>query len=216
MGIEAQPPLRQRHLDLGCGSRARNPYGCAELFGVDLEPTLAHAPTGVQLVAANLALEPIPFPAQHFDSVSAYDFLEHVPRVGLDYSAARTRFPFIELMNEVWRVLKPGGLFYAVTPCFNHEKVWRDPTHVNPITLKTERYFTRPELGARRYGFSGDFELLRQTRCRFKRDYEPAHLPLASALLRWSERISGQAAHLVWEWRAVKPGTGHAGASDPS
>lgn len=203
MGTEAGAEGR-RHLDLGCGSSPRNPYRQAILYGIDIRHGL-HAPGVEAIVAANLALQAIPFPDSHFDSVSAYDFLEHIPRVALDAASASSRLPFIELMNEIWRVLKPDGLFYAATPVFSHEKMWRDPTHVNPITPKSCRYFTRPELGARMYGFTGDFEVVRQTRCRFKREYEPARLPVAGTLARWLERATGQAAHLVWEWRALKP-----------
>ncbi|BAO80184.1 SAM-dependent methyltransferase [Serpentinimonas raichei] len=192
------------HLDLGCGTKPRNPYRQQRLFGIDIRHGL-QTPGVEVIVAANLALQAIPFPDSHFDSVSAYDFLEHIPRVALDHASASSRLPFVELMNEIWRVLKPNGLFYAVTPVFSHEKMWRDPTHVNPITPKSCRYFTRPELGARMYGYTGDFEVLRQTRCRFKREYEPASLPMGGTLSRWLDRATGQAAHLVWEWRALKP-----------
>ncbi len=192
------------HLDLGCGTKPRNPYRQERLFGIDIRHGL-QAPGVEVIVAANLALQAIPFPDSHFDSVSAYDFLEHIPRVVLDHASSSSRLPFVELMNEIWRVLKPNGLFYAVTPVFSHEKMWRDPTHVNPITPKSFRYFTRPELGARMYGYTGDFEVLRQTRCRFKREYEPASLPMGGTLSRWLDRATGQAAHLVWEWRALKP-----------
>ena len=95
--------MTTRHLDLGCGARPRNPYGRDELHGIDLAPR--HEPGAFEVRRANLALEPIPYPDDHFDSVSAYDFLEHVPRVLPTADGRDTRFPFVELMNEVWRVL---------------------------------------------------------------------------------------------------------------
>lgn len=202
MGTEVQGP--RRHLDLGCGTRPRNPYGCEALYGVDIRDGLT-APGVQAIVAANLAVQPIPFPDNHFDSLSAYDFLEHMPRVALDLAQGSSRLPYIQLMNEVWRVLKPGGLFYAVTPLYNHEKMWRDPTHVNPITSKSHRYFTQPELGARMYGYTGTFRMVRQTRCYFRQDYEPAHPGPGQQVVRWLEQALGKAAHLVWEWEAVKP-----------
>ena len=102
------PARRTRHLDIGCGTRPRNPYRRDEVHGVDIREATTAA--GAEIRRANLAVEPIPFPDSHFDSVSAYDFLEHVPRV-LPATGGGTRFPFIELMNEVWRVLVPGGRF---------------------------------------------------------------------------------------------------------
>ena len=96
-----------RHLDLGCGPTPRNPYQQTELFGVDIDPS--NTTPDVTIKQANLALQAIPFPDQYFDSVSAFDFFEHIPRVLPTPHGEGTRFPFIELMNEVHRVLKPGG-----------------------------------------------------------------------------------------------------------
>jgi SAM-dependent methyltransferase len=177
------------------------------LYGIDIRTGLT-APGVVSIAAANLSLSPIPFPDNHFDSLSAYDFLEHVPRVSLDHAAGTTRFPFIELMNEIWRVLKPEGVFYAVTPAYPHEKAFRDPTHVNVITAKSHRYFTRPELGGRMYGFTGDFRLIRQDRIHIRGDHEPYPPTAGRLLLRWLDGLAGKRSHLVWEMRAVKPAAG--------
>ncbi len=200
----ASSPALRRHLDLGCGTKPRNPYDCPELYGVDIRAVLS-APGVVRIVAANLSLQPIPFDDSYFDSLSAYDFLEHVPRAALDYSSATTRFPFVELMNEVWRVLKPGGLFYAVTPAYPHEKAFRDPTHVNVLTAKSHRYFTRPHRLAQMYGFGGDFRLLRQGRIMPRGNYEPPHPGWVRHLARLLDGLAGRRSHLVWEMQAVKP-----------
>ena len=196
------PP--RRHLDLGCGNRPRNPFACPELYGVDIRDSLS-APGVVRIVAANLSLQPIPFDDGFFDSLSAYDFLEHVPRAALDYASGTTHFPFVELMNEVWRVLRPGGIFYAVTPAFPHEKAFRDPTHVNVLAAKSHRYFTRPQLLGRMYGFGGEFRLSRQHRIRPRGDYEPARPGPGRRLQRLLDALAGQRSHLVWEMQALKP-----------
>ena len=154
------PPTR--HLDLGCGSRPHNPYHRDELHGVDIADPRAALP--LQFRQANLALQPIPYPDGYFDSVSAYDFIEHVPRVLPTADGLGTRFPFVELMNEVWRVLVPGGLFYASTPAYPHAAAFQDPTHVNIITLETHKYFTRPETLGRLYGFRGGSRNRRESR----------------------------------------------------
>lgn len=149
-----------RHLDLGCGKFPRNPYRMAELHGVDIRPLSAHG-EGFEYRQANLVLDPIPYPDRHFDSLSAYDFIEHVPRLLAD-GRGGTRLPFIELMNEVWRVLVPGGRLYAVTPAWPHAEAFADPTHVNIVTAGTIDYFTGESPLARIYGFNGHFALLRQ------------------------------------------------------
>lgn len=200
VAVESAP---RTHLDLGCGTRPRNPYNYERLFGVDIRHGLQA--TGVEEIrAADLSQRPIPFPDRFFDSVSAYDFLEHVPRVAGNPADGSSRFPFIELMGEIWRVLRPGGLFYAVTPAFPHEKAFRDPTHVNILTRKSVRYFTRPELGAKMYGFRGDFGLVRQDRIHIRGNYEPHPASAARLALRVFDGMLGRRSHLVWELRAIK------------
>lgn len=196
--------MTTRHLDLGCGARPRNPYRRDELHGIDIAPR--HEPGRFEVRRANLAVEPIPYPDSHFDSVSAYDFFEHVPRVLPTASAADTRFPFIELMNEVWRVLNPGGLLYAYTPCYPHPMAFQDPTHVNILTRDTHHYFTRPQFTARMYGFKGDFSVVRVMPALVaEHEYEP-QTPAgwyAGFRLRRRERRQ-ENTHVVWEFAAHK------------
>lgn len=143
-----------RSLDLGCGAQPRNPFGAAEVHGVDLLPH-----PSARVVEADLVLDPIPFGDGVFDFVTAHDFIEHVPRV---VYAPRRRNPFVELMNEVWRVLKPSGRFLSVTPAFPHPEAFQDPTHVNVITEKTFFYFEASRLWAAPYGFRGAFHVTSQ------------------------------------------------------
>jgi SAM-dependent methyltransferase len=199
--------MSTRHLDLGCGARPRNPYGRDELHGVDIMQT---AFQGHEMRVANVALSAIPYPDDHFDSVSAYDFLEHVPRVLPTPDGTRTRFPFVELMNEIWRVLRDGGLFYGYTPAYPHTMAFRDPTHVNIITDDSQYYFVRPHFLARMYGYRGDFSVVRQLRVKGGDfDYEPTEPPSLRRRLRLRrQERRGELSHLVWEWRAHKPGAG--------
>lgn len=197
--------MTTRHLDLGCGTRPRNPYRRDELFGVDI----AAVPfPGRELRVANLVLHGIPYPDGHFDSVSAYDFLEHVPRVLPTADGQATRFPFVELMNEIWRVLRDGGLFYGYTPAYPHGSAFQDPTHVNILTDDSHIYFTRPHFKARMYGFVGDFGVLRQLRVKGGEfEYEPTTAPDFMRRYRVARRARrGELSHLVWEWQAHKAG----------
>ena len=150
--------LPDRHLDLGCGKFPRNPYARNALCGVDIRPLQSDDTFDYRI--ANLSLQPIPWPDDSFGSVSAFDFLEHVPRVLAD-SHGGTRFPFIEVMNEVWRVLAPNALFYALTPAYPFAAAFTDPTHVNIITAKTHEYFCGAAPLGRMYGFRGHFEAKR-------------------------------------------------------
>ncbi len=195
--------MTTRHLDLGCGPVPRNPYQRDVLCGVDLTSTTESGP----IRRANLVTQPIPFDSDSFESVSAYDFLEHVPRVFPTPDGQGTRFPVIELMNEIWRVLKPGGLLYAVTPVYPSKAAFQDPTHVNIMTTDTHTYFTRPHRMAAMYGFSGDFEARRVQLTR--PDQRQAFIPPPRGWwerLRLAHRIRrGACGHLIWEFEAIKP-----------
>jgi len=142
-------------LDLGCGETPRNPFNVEETFGVDVRTDLERG-----IKSADLVIEPIPFESDHFEYVTAYDFLEHIPR--LIYAPTR-RNAFVELMNEIWRVLKEGGVFLSVTPAYPHAISFRDPTHVNFITDETfPLYFGVDPCWAKIYGFKGAFEIIKQ------------------------------------------------------
>jgi ubiquinone/menaquinone biosynthesis C-methylase UbiE len=113
-----------RVLDLGCGEgrHAINAYICEEVesVGVDLSPEdIATAIEKSQnfldpencnksltLTVAD-ALD-LPFADNHFDKVICSEVLEHIP----DYLGA---------LEEVRRVLKPGGVFAASVPRFGPE-----------------------------------------------------------------------------------------------
>ncbi len=151
--------MASKHLDIGCGGNPRNPYFCDELFGLDQSNIIANP----QIRTCQIGLESFPFPSDYFDSVSAYDFLEHIPRQAIDYSSKKIHFPFVELMQEVWRVLKPDGKFFALTPVYPSNEAFQDPTHVNIITADTHTYFCGPagaQLYCSHYGFTGRFEAL--------------------------------------------------------
>ena len=195
--------MTTRHLDLGCGPVPRNPFARDELYGVDI----ATSRDG-RVRAANLAVQPIPFDSGFFDSVSAYDFLEHVPRVLGSADGQGTRFPFVELMNEVWRVLKPGGVFYAVTPVYPHPAVFQDPTHVNVLTTGTHEYFTRPTRLAAMYGFHGDFTVRRVqlTRHHAGAVYTPPPLGFWQRWRQARRESRGACGHIIWELEAQHAG----------
>ena len=196
--------MTTRHLDLGCGSSPRNPYSRDELHGVDIQALTTKA--GCEIRQANLALQPIPYPDSHFDSVSAYDFFEHVPRVLPTADFTATRFPFIELMDEIWRVLSPNGLLYAYTPAYPHAMAFQDPTHVNIITRNTHEYFTEPQLTGRMYGFKGRFAVVRVVPAlSAEHAYEPTEPPgwYQRYRLRRRERRR-ENSHLAWELKALK------------
>ena len=142
-------------LDLGSGPNPNNPFNATEIYGIDIREDL-----GDNILSADLAIEPIPFGDNHFDYVTAFQFIEHISR--LIYAPNR-RNSFVELMNEIFRTLKPGGIFLSVTPAYPHAPAFQDPTHVNIITENTFlNYFDDSTRWASMYGFTGAFSILSQ------------------------------------------------------
>lgn len=93
-------------VDLGCGPRKPEGY-----FGVDRHPW-----PGVDRVA-DLS-QGIPLGDAVADEVRGHDILEHLPGMILS-------------MNEIWRVLKPGGLADILVPSTDGRGAFQDPTHVS-------------------------------------------------------------------------------------
>ncbi len=202
--------MTTRHLDLGCGATLRNPYGQDETHAVDIAIPSEVDPAFFR--RANLAVDAIPHAEAYFDSVSAFDFFEHMPRLLATADGTGTRLPFIELMNEVWRVLRPQGRLFAITPCYPHPSAFQDPTHVNIITEKTHEYFVGPNPMGRMYGFHGSFELIRAHWALLPIDFDarPRTIPWQESMRRRRHLRQGKASHFLWEFAAIRDGkVGH-------
>jgi predicted SAM-dependent methyltransferase len=124
-------------LDLGCGRRKRSGY-----FGVDCQKL-----DGVDLVCdCNL---PIPLPDNCATDVNANDFLEHVEN--------NKR---IHIMTEIWRMLKPGGIFTSSTPDASvGQGAFQDPTHYAFWTHNSFLYYTNDAYRAL-YGITAKFDIV--------------------------------------------------------
>lgn len=78
----------------------------------------------------------LPFEADTFDEIHAYEVLEHIGRQG-DYRG------FFREFAEYWRVLKPDGIFCATVPDLTSPWLWGDPGHTRAITHGTITFLTR-------------------------------------------------------------------------
>lgn len=149
---------------MGCGKTPRNPLNAEKVYGVDVTVLDQHTNDAMskttQVICHDLSLG-IPFESDSLDSISAFDFLEHLPR--WERIGSSIEFPFVKLMSEVFRTLKPGGYFLALTPGVPRIQAFTDPTHVNFISIQSAEYFCSTSehvpSGAM-YGFQGVFRIL--------------------------------------------------------
>ncbi|MCD6465106.1 class I SAM-dependent methyltransferase [Candidatus Bathyarchaeota archaeon] len=101
---------RSRLLDLGCGYGYltilfKNVLGFKEAYGIDIDDERLEESEKMGIFTHHLDLErdPLPFPNNYFDMVTAAGILNHL------------KF-WDNLLSEANRVLKPGGLFFISDP----------------------------------------------------------------------------------------------------
>jgi hypothetical protein len=65
-------------------------------------------------------------------------------------------------MNEIWRILKTDGIFFAKTPVYPFQGSFVDPTHNNIMTYTTLKYYfsDRKYAVARHYGIRCSFNIV--------------------------------------------------------
>ena len=141
-------------LDLGSGPNPKNLFNVENLLGVDIRSYEIN----MNVYKCDLSQEALPFPDSHFDCITAFDLLEHIPRVVTKDNSVQN--PFVNLMNEIWRILKEDGYFFASSPCYPMKEAFQDPTHVNIMTEDTVKMYFCNNYWARIYGFEGSFEYI--------------------------------------------------------
>jgi len=102
-----------KQLNLGCGNR-REP-GFLNLDERKIE--------GVEILGK---AEELPFKRSSFSRVRMTHVLEHCE--------------FRETLEEVWRVLSPGGSLEVTVPHVSSIGAWSDPTHKRAFTCRTWEY----------------------------------------------------------------------------
>jgi glycosyltransferase involved in cell wall biosynthesis len=110
---------RRGLLALDLGAAHRKPPG---YLGVDQYPK-----DGVDIVAR--LPEPLDLPDDSVGLLRAVDFLEHVPAK-------------IPLINELYRLLAPGGMLLTLTPSSDGRGAYQDPTHVAYYNENSFWYYT--------------------------------------------------------------------------
>jgi len=117
-------------LDIGCGANKQGP----DWVGLDVQKL-----PGVDIIwDINIhPWEPLP-DACAIRAVCSH-LVEHIPPVAITEKG--TRFPFVEFMDEVWRILKPDGQFAISCPHGASPGMLQDPTHINFLNENTWLYF---------------------------------------------------------------------------
>src|SRR4030042_1805474 len=100
------------------------------------------------------------------DLNNSWDFIESG---SVDYVLASNIFEHltdkIKTMNELYKILKPGGQAEIYVPSTDGRGAFQDPSHVSFWNINSFEYFSSSKNYAwhllnQRYGFKGDFQIL--------------------------------------------------------
>lgn len=168
----------KRLLDVGCG---RNKLTGA--VGVD-----QMALPGVDVVSD--LNDRLPFDDASFDVVHSNQVLEHIPNM-------------IGLVEEIHRVLVPGGIMVAHVPYFRSSWAAVDPTHVRQFALNSLDYFVKGTYAYEGYRFSdtGFSQIDRYLDNEYPAS--PLRLVFTSLALRWPVRFENTVLSFLYPFESM-------------
>ena len=65
----------------------------------------------------------------------------------------------LPMMQELWRVARPGAIMTVRCPYGSSDDAWEDPTHVRAIFLQSFGYFSQPYYWRADYHYRGDWQV---------------------------------------------------------
>ena len=135
--LNASPTPQGICLNLGCGYRHLEGF-----INIDNRPEVKPD------LVCDVAAFGLPYDDNSVDMVRADDFLEHIP-IG----------HVIPVIEDIYRVLKPGGVFESSTPSTDGRGAFQDPTHVSFWNANSWLYYSEPAY-RNLYGIKADFEIV--------------------------------------------------------
>lgn len=111
--------INELKLDLAAGQNCTEGY-----FGIDKAPG-----EGIKAVV-DLEQFPWPIESDSAEDIVCSHYVEHTPDL-------------MKFMDEVYRILKPGGKIKVIAPYYTSIRCWQDPTHKRAISDATFLYFNK-------------------------------------------------------------------------
>ena len=119
---------RKDWLDIACGNNLQQGF-----TGCDITKKGTKADIELDLLKF-----PWPFKDNSIKKIFSSHFIEHIPH-GDSFND-----PLYQFMDEIYRILKPGGDVTFVAPYYTSQRAIQDPTHHRSIGEATFLYFQKP------------------------------------------------------------------------
>jgi predicted SAM-dependent methyltransferase len=158
-------------IDLACGNNKKEGF-----VGIDI------AETPLVDYVVDLQVFPWPIESESVEELYCGHYIEHIPHSNFEaycikataesnswqeYQNKIKEYPskdcFIQFINEVYRILKPGGKAKLVAPYYTSERAYGDPTHVRAIADSTVWYFNNTWIKDNKlehYGINCNFDVV--------------------------------------------------------
>ena len=117
-------------LDLGCGNKKRE-----GAIGIDSNPRISPD------IVHDLNTFPYPFESSSIDKVYIDNTLEHLDKP-------------LKVMEEIFRILKPGCKVKVIVPYFRSAYAFMDPTHKHFFTVDSFAYYDPNHVIFKRYKYT--------------------------------------------------------------
>lgn len=137
-------------LNIGCGTDIRHGWVNMDA-GVDHPNVAKHDITNT----------PWPFPDNHFDHILASHVMEHVPTIFRPQPDGTHRDVLFDIIEEAYRVLKPGGTWEILVPVAWSHSDTTHPQHYRRYVPNTFVYFTRHPNVYEDWLHKAEFDLIR-------------------------------------------------------
>lgn len=158
-------------IDLACGDNKREDY-----IGIDKIKTASTD------YVWDLEVFPWPIESDSVEEINCSHYIEHIPHQNprkeiekvLNESSSFEEFKkkfkekeeekdgFVKFINEVYRILKPGGKVHIVSPYYTSMRAFGDPTHTRYIADSSLWYLSREWMETNNlshYGLDCDFDV---------------------------------------------------------
>ncbi|MFC1729992.1 methyltransferase domain-containing protein [candidate division KSB1 bacterium] len=115
-------------LDIGCGKKKKDGF-----IGLDMADYRKLYKKD-EFIRHDLN-KGLPFADGSVDEIYSEDCIEHLH--------LNSRYPIVAIMDELWRVCKPGARVKLIVPFALSASNFNNPTHINNFLPETFKYFTK-------------------------------------------------------------------------